>query len=169
MGTGGVALFALQFAKLFGCRVLALTSAAAKEALLRDLGADAVLNYRETPNWAGPAREITGGVDIAVETAGATLPQTIDAMGFNSFVGVIGFLGAKAAEVNIRKLIGGCIHVQGIATGSRTDLEELIQAIDTHCLKPVIDEARFSLDHLAAALARQAARDHVGKIVIDIA
>ncbi len=168
MGTGGVALFALQFAKLAGARVVALTSSVAKDELLTGLGADAVIDYAATPDWAGPVREITGGVDIAVETAGSTLPLTLQSMAFNGFVGVISFLGAKEAPADIRKLIGGCLRVQGIATGSRTSLEEAIAAIDAHGLKPVLDEARFTLGGLADALARQAARGHVGKITLDL-
>ena len=169
MGTGGVALFALQFAKLLGARVVALTSSAAKADLLTSHGADAVINYHDTPDWAAAVRELSaGGVGVAVETVGATLPQTVQSMAFNGFVGVIGFLGAKQATADIRKLIGGCITVQGIATGSRTNLEEAIAAIDTHGLKPVLDAGRFSMDQLGAALDRQARRGHVGKITIDL-
>jgi NADPH:quinone reductase-like Zn-dependent oxidoreductase len=170
MGTGGVALFALQFAKLMGASVVALTSTAEKVALLEGLGADAVLNYRETSDWADRVREITGGgADIAVETVGATLPETLKAMAFNGYVGVIGFLGAKEAPVDIRKLIGGVLRVQGIATGSRSSVEAMVAAIDAHGLKPVIDDSRFALADLGRALERQAARAHVGKIVVDIA
>lgn len=169
MGTGGVALFALQFARLAGARVVALTSTAGKAALLADLGAEAVVNYAETPEWGARVKQITGGgVNVAVETAGATLPQTLAAMAFNGFVGVIGFLGATEAPADIRKLIGGCIRVQGIATGSRSSLEELIAAIDAHGLKPVIDPRRFRLDALAEALDYQAGRGHVGKVLLDI-
>ena len=168
-GTGGVALFALQFARLAGARVVAVTSTAEKAALLTRLGADAVVSYVEEPDWGARVKALTGGVHVAVETAGSSLPQTLAAMAFNGFVGVIGFLGAKEAPVDIRKLIGGCIRVQGIATVSRTNLEELIATIDAHGLKPVIDEARFALPDLGRALARQAGRGHVGKIVIDIA
>ena len=169
MGTGGVALFALQFAKLAGASVVALTSSNDKAELLSNLGADAVVNYKDTPDWAPVVRDITGdGVDIAVETVGATLPLTLGSMAFNGFVGVIGFLGAKQAPADIGKLIGGCIRVQGIATGSRTNLEEAIAAIDAHGLKPVLDAGRFSMDQLGAALERQKSRAHIGKITIDL-
>ena len=170
MGTGGVALFALQFAKLAGASVVALTSSQDKAVVLSDLGADAVVNYKDTPDWAPAVRDITGGgVDIAVETAGATLPLTLGSMAFNGFVGVIGFLGAKQAPVDIGKLIGGCIRLQGIATGSRTNLEEAIAAIDVHGLKPVLDAERFPMDQVGKALERQASRAHIGKITIDLA
>ena len=82
---------------------------------------------------------------------------------------MIGFLGAKQAPADIGKMIGGCLRVQGIATGSRTSLEEAIAAIDRHAVKPVLDEARFSMDGLGAALERQANRTHIGKITIDLA
>jgi NADPH:quinone reductase-like Zn-dependent oxidoreductase len=169
MGTGGVALFALQFAKLAGASVVALTSSQEKADLLSTLGADAVVNYQETPDWAPVVRDISGGgVDIAIETVGSTLPQTLQSMAFNGFVGVIGFLGSKQAPADIGKLIGGCIRVQGIATGSRTNLEEAISAIDAHGLKPILDEARFSMDQVGEALKRQANRGHIGKITIDL-
>jgi NADPH:quinone reductase-like Zn-dependent oxidoreductase len=169
MGTGGVALFALQFAKLAGASVVALTSSQDKADLLSSLGADAVVNYKDTPDWAPAVREISGGgVDIAVETVGSTLPLTLGCMAFNGFVGVIGFLGAKQAPADIGKLIGGCIRVQGIATGSRTSLEEAIAAIDAHKVKPVLDAGRFSMDQLGKALERQASRAHIGKITIDL-
>ena len=168
-GTGGVALFALQFAKLTGASVVALTSTTEKADLLTRLGADEVVNYRTTPEWADRVREITrDGVDIAVETVGSTLPQTLRSMAFNGYVGAIGFLGGTQAPLEIRKLVGGVQRVQGVATGSRTNLEELIAAIDAHELKPVIDETVFALDELGAALERQKGRDHIGKIVIGI-
>lgn len=169
MGTGGVALFALQFAKLAGASVVALTSSEPKAELLRSLGADAVINYSKTPDWSAAVLEASGGIDIAVETVGATLPQTLKSMAFNSYVGVIGFLGATEAVTDVRKLIGGCIRLQGTASGSRTSLEEAIAAIDAHGLKPVVDEAHFSMDEVGAALGRQAQRGHIGKITIDLA
>ena len=169
MGTGGVAIFALQFAKLAGGRVVALTSTAEKAKLLRSLGADAVVNYVEMPDWGAQVKDITGGgAHVAVETAGGTLPQTLAAMAFNGFVAVIGFLGATEAPADIRRLIGMCLRVQGVASGSRTNLEEAIAAIDAHGVKPVLDSRRFSLAETGNALRHQAKRGHVGKIVIDI-
>ena len=166
-GTGGVALFALQFAKLAGARVLALSSSEDKLVRVRDLGADATINYRETPEWGAAARAATGGrgADIVVETAGSTLPQALQAVAFGGFVGVIGFVGGYRAEVDIRQLIGPMVRVQGIAVGSRLRFEAMNRAIAAHRLKPVVERV-FSLERAADAFALMERGGHFGKIAM---
>ena len=108
-GTGGVAVFALQLAKLAGARVVALSSSDEKLARAREFGADATINYRTTPEWAAAAREATGGrgLDIVVETGGAsTLPQALAAAAFGGFVGVVGPVGGFEARHDVRQLLG---------------------------------------------------------------
>jgi NADPH:quinone reductase-like Zn-dependent oxidoreductase len=168
-GTGGVALFALQLAGAAGARVIALTSDAAKAELLRRLGADTVINYRETPAWAPAVRAATGGrgVEIVVETAGSSLPQSLAAVAFGGFVGVIGFVGGYETALNIRQLIGPMVRLQGIVVGSRARLEALIRAMSLHQIKPVIDSS-FTLADTAAAFRRLASGAHTGKIVITL-
>ena len=141
-GTGGVAIFALQFAKLAGARVAAISSSDEKLARVRELGADATVNYRTTPEWGPAVREATGGrgVDIVVETGGAaTLPQALTATAFGGFVGIVGFVGGFEAKVDVRRLLGPMIRVQGIAVGSRARFEAMNRAIAAHGLRPVID------------------------------
>jgi NADPH:quinone reductase-like Zn-dependent oxidoreductase len=169
-GTGGVAIFALQFAKLAGARVMALSSSDEKLIRMRALGADATINYREVPDWAGPVREATGGrgVDIVVETTGSTLPASLAATAFGGFVGVIGFVGGFTAEIDVRRLLGPMLRVQGIAVGSRSGFEAMNRAIDAHRLKPVVDRV-FPLAETGEAFARLERGQHFGKIAVTLA
>ncbi|NUU01230.1 zinc-dependent alcohol dehydrogenase family protein [Herbaspirillum robiniae] len=166
-GTGGVALFAAQFARAAGARVIGLTSGDAKAALMRDLGVDTVINYRQTPEWAGAVREATGGrgVDIVVETTGSSLSQSLSAVRFNGFVGVIGFVGGMEAPLNIRQLIGPMIRMQGVVVGSRASLEAMMRMMAMHQIKPLIDST-FPLERAAEGFSRMEQGAHSGKIVI---
>ena len=170
-GTGGVAVFALQFAKLAGARVVALSSSDEKLARARALGADAAINYRTTPEWAAAAREATGGrgVDIVVETGGAaTLPQALAATAFGGFVGVVGFVGGFEATLDVRRLLGPMVRVQGIAVGSRSRFEAMNRAIAAHGLRPVVDRT-FPLEAAAEAFALMERGGHFGKIAVSLA
>jgi NADPH:quinone reductase-like Zn-dependent oxidoreductase len=169
-GTGGVALFALQFAKLAGARVLVLSSSEQKLARARDLGADATINYREVPEWGTAGKAAMGGhgADIVVETAGSTLAQALSAAAFGGFVGVIGFVGGYQAAIDIRQLIGPMVRIQGIAVGSRTRFEAMNRAIAAHELRPVVDQV-FPLERAADAFALMERSGHFGKIAISLA
>jgi NADPH:quinone reductase-like Zn-dependent oxidoreductase len=166
-GTGGVALFALQFAKLAGARVIALSSSDEKLARAKALGADAGVNYRTTPDWEKAVRALTGGrgVEIVVETAGATLDQSLAALAFGGFVGVVGFVAGYKAEIPIRALLGPMLRVQGIAVGSRARFEAMNRAIGLHGLKPVIDRV-FPFAESADAFRHMRSGAHFGKVVI---
>ncbi len=166
-GTGGVALFALQFAKLAGAKVIALSSSDEKLARAKQLGADAGINYRTTPAWEGPVKEATGGrgVDIVVETAGSTLHQSLAALAFGGFIGVVGFVGGYKAEIPLRAVIGPMVRIQGIAVGSRARFEAMNRAISQHGLRPVVDST-YPLEQAADAFRHMRAGKHFGKIVI---
>ncbi|MCU0870661.1 MAG: NAD(P)-dependent alcohol dehydrogenase [Burkholderiales bacterium] len=168
-GTGGVALFALQFAKLAGAKVIVISSSDEKLARAKALGADVGINYRATPDWHVAVKEATGGrgVDIIVETVGASLDKSLGAVAFGGFIGVIGFVAGYEAKIPLRAVIGPMIRVQGIAVGSRTRFEAMNRAIAQHGLKPVIDST-FSLADGADAFRRLEKGAHFGKIVIDI-
>ncbi len=168
-GTGGVALFAVQFAKLAGAQVIILSSSDEKLARAMTLGADVGVNYRSTPKWEDAVKAATGGrgVDIVVETAGASLAQSLACTAFGGFVGVVGFVAGYTAEIPLRALIGPLTRVQGIAVGSRTRFEAMNRAIEHHGLKPVVD-SRFPLADAAAAFAHLRDGKHFGKIVIDV-
>lgn len=169
MGTGGVALFALQFARCFGARVIALTSTDAKAVLLKKMGADAVVNYRSTPDWEVAVRAATGGlgVDIVVETVGNTLAKSLTATAFGGFVGVIGFVAGQEATINVRQLLGPMVRVQGIAVGSRERFEAMLRAMKLHKLHPVIDST-FPLARTAEAFRKIERAEHIGKITISL-
>lgn len=168
-GTGGVAIFALQFAKLAGARVVVLSSSDEKLERARALGADATISYRTTPEWAAPVRTATGGrgADIVVETAGHTLTQSLSAAAFGGFIGVIGFTGGYAAKLDVRQLLGPMIRVQGIAVGSRNRFEAMNRAIKVHGLKPVVDQV-FPLAETREAFELIKRGGHFGKIGIAV-
>lgn len=168
-GSGGVALFAAQFARASGARVIALSGSAAKAEILRGHGADLVIDYRQTPRWSGAVLEATGGrgADIIVETVGTTLDQSLAAVAFGGFIGVVGFLGGFEVPLNVRHLIGPMVRLQGIVVGSRATLESVIRLMEMHRIKPLVDSV-FPLERTAEAFRRMQAALHAGKIVIDV-
>jgi NADPH:quinone reductase-like Zn-dependent oxidoreductase len=168
-GTGGVALFALQFAKAAGAFVVATSSSDDKLQRARALGADAVVNYRSDAQWPQAVRTATDGrgADIIVETGGATLQQSLSAAAFGGFVGVVGFVAGYEAAFGVRQLLGPMLRVQGIAVGSRARFEAMNRAIEQHRIRPVIDSS-FELADGAAAFWHMASGRHFGKIVITL-
>ena len=168
-GTGGVALFALQFARLAGARVIALSSSDEKLARARQLGAEIGINYRTTADWNVAVRDATQGkgVQIIVETAGATLDKSLASLAFGGFVGIVGFVAGYKAEIPLRAMIGPMIRMQGIAVGSRARFEAMNRAITQHKLKPVVDST-FPLDRAADAFRRMEQGKHFGKIVVNL-
>ena len=168
-GTGGVALFALQFAKLAGARVIVLSSSDEKLVRAKALGADAGINYRTTPDWNVAVKDATQGkgVEIVVETAGATLDKSLAALAFGGFIGVVGFVAGYKAEIPLRAVIGPMVRMQGIAVGSRARFEAMNRAIAQHQLKPVIDSS-FPLEQAADAFRHMEQGRHFGKIVVNL-
>lgn len=169
-GTGGVALFALQFAKAAGATVVITSSSDDKLRRARGLGADIGINYRTNPDWPQAVREATGGrgVDIVVETGGATLPQSLATVAFGGFVAVVGFVAGYEAKIGIRQLLAPMARVQGIAVGSRARFERMNRVIDAHGIKPVIDRS-FSLEEGADAFRHLAdGTGHFGKVVVTL-
>jgi NADPH:quinone reductase-like Zn-dependent oxidoreductase len=167
-GSGGVSLFALQLAKLFGARVLATSSSDAKLAQLRTLGADAVIDYARNPEWQGAVLELTAGdgVDRVVEVGGAhTLPRSIAATRHGGRISIVGLLTGMpsiSAEFFARGLHFDTIHV-----GKRLHLEQLVRAMAHHCVGPLIDR-EFGFDDADQAFQHFAERRHTGKVVIRI-
>ena len=167
MGTGGVALFSLQFARIFGARVIALTSTAEKAALMKRLGADAVINYKSTPDWEIAVRAAThgDGVDIVVETVGSTLDKSLASVAFGGFVAVIGSVGGQDSKVNVRQILGPLVRIQGIAVGSRARFESMLRAVSLHKLHPVIDST-YPISETGDAFRKLQRAGHIGKITI---
>ncbi len=166
-GTGGVSLFALQFALIKGASVIATSSSDEKLNRVRELGASEVINYKETPNWGKRVRELTNGrgVDHVVEVGGAgTLAQSFTAVRRGGNIALIGVL-TGAGEVNPMPILMNAINVHGIYVGSRRMFEDMNQTIESEKMKPVVDR-EFAFDEAREALRLMEAGGHFGKIVI---
>jgi NADPH:quinone reductase-like Zn-dependent oxidoreductase len=167
-GTGGVALFALQFAKMHGARVILTSSSDAKLARAEALGADHLINYRSAPDWHERARAITGGrgVDHVVEIGGAaTLERSIAALRPSGTVSLIGVLGGNAPELPLGRVVTRNLRLQGVTVGSRDTFEAMVRAIEVAGSRPVLDERRFAFEELGEALAALPDGRHFGKVV----
>lgn len=165
VGSGGVALFALQFAKLFGAKVIALTSNEEKVARLVQLGADAVVNSRANPEWNSVVRELTDGrgVDHVVETGGVgTLARSIACTAEEGAVNVVAALDDGSIEV---RALRSPVTIRRTYVGSRASFEHMCRAIGANSLHPVIDRS-FAFADAKKALEAFDARKHFGKIVI---
>ncbi len=170
-GTGGVSIWALQLARAAGLRTIVTSSSDAKLARARDLGADATINYRSTPDWQDEALRVTGGrgVDLVLDVGGEdTLARSLAAVRFGGTVAVIGGLGGLGgAAISPLALIGGGKRVVGIYVGSRRSAEDLYRLVAQTGLRPLVDrvfpfaQAREAYRHLADA-------QHMGKVVIDV-
>ena len=170
LGTGGVSLFALQFAKAAGARVIATSSSDEKLAKLKGLGADSVINYKAVADWGQKAKELTDGrgVDHVIEVGGpSTLSQSIAACRMGGHIALVGVLTGFAAEVSLPALFSNQIRTSGIFIGSRDDQEDMIRAIEVNRLKPVIDR-RFPLSEMVAAFKYFESQKHFGKICLEI-
>lgn len=169
-GTGGVSLFALQFARLAGARVIATSSAPDRLGRLEELGAGDVINYREVPDWGRRARALAGGrgVDHVVEVGGAgTLAQSIRAVRVGGTVSLIGVLGGAKPDFNLAHVVMQNIRLQGVTVGSRDQFEHMLAAIATHKLRPVIDRM-FPLAEIRAAIEHLGSGRHIGKVCISL-
>jgi NADPH:quinone reductase-like Zn-dependent oxidoreductase len=169
-GTGGVSIFALQFARAMGATVIATSSSDEKLARLKTMGADHVINYRAEAKWGDIARALTSGrgVDHVVEIGGAgTLPQSISAARIGGHISLIGVLAGLQGPVPTALLMSKQVRLIGITVGTRRQQRDMITAIERIGLRPVIDR-HFPLDGLADAFRYQESGRHFGKIVIDI-
>lgn len=166
LGTGGVSIFALQFAKIMGARVILTSSSDAKLERAKAMGADDTINYRTTPEWQDAVTDLTGGVgvDVTVEVGGAgTLTRSIAATRVGGRIGLIGVL--TGGEINPTLIMRKSLMVQGIYVGSSKMFADMNAAISLHGLEPVIDTT-FAFDDAKAAYHAMEAAGHFGKIVI---
>lgn len=168
-GSGGVSVFALQFAKLFGARVLVTTSGPAKAERLRQLGADEVIDRESVPDWSAAVRALTGGqgADHIVEIGGAgTLEKSVAAAAVEAQINMVGVL-EKSAGVDPGLFMRGVTSIRRITVGSRAAFEAMNRAIAFHRLAPVIDRM-FPFEEAPQAYRHLAGRGHFGKVVISI-
>jgi NADPH:quinone reductase-like Zn-dependent oxidoreductase len=166
IGTGGVSVLALQLAKAAGAYVIATSSSDAKLTRMQALGADAVINSRQTPDWGiEAARLANGGVDHVVEVGGpGTLAQSMQAVGFGGEIALIGVLSMEG-DTNPMPLMLKGASLRGIFVGSAQMARDLNGFIDRHTIKPAID-AHFDFADAKAAYAYQSSADVFGKVVI---
>jgi NADPH:quinone reductase-like Zn-dependent oxidoreductase len=167
LGSGSVSLFALQFAKLFGARVIATTSSDEKASRLKAAGADAVINYRETPEWHLAVRALTGGrgADQVVEIGGGTLEKSIQSTALNGQVNFIGRLSDAASKIDINLLYKSVATLRVIFAGNRAQFIAMNRAIAVNRLKPIIDRT-FAFEEVAEAFCYYEKAKPLGKVVI---
>ena len=168
-GTGGVSLFALQFARMHGARVIATSSSPAKLERAIAMGASDGIDYRATPDWDKRARQLTGGAGVThvVEVGGvATLGRSLNAVAGGGYVAVIGVLSGIAGELSIASILHKHLRVQGIYVGSRSMFEAMNRAIEFNRIHPTVDRV-FPMSEIRDALRRMESATHFGKIVID--
>ncbi len=169
LGTGGVSVFAVQLAKMFGASVIATSSSDEKIAKLRSVGADETINYRDREDWDRAVLELTAkrGVDHVIEVGGAgTIARSVNAVKTAGHVAVIGVL-TSGNDFNPVSLLMKSARMQGIYVGSRSMFEDLNQAITVSGLRPVIDRI-FGFSEVKEALRYMESCSHFGKIVVKI-
>jgi len=168
-GTGGVSIFALQFARLKGARVLGISSSDEKLERAAALGLDAGLNYGDNPDWDRWAHDQTGGdgVDLVVEVGGlGTLTRSLRAIRMGGTVAQIGVLAAGAETIPLGLIFHKWSRIQGIYVGSRRDFQDMNRAISLAELRPVGEE--FEWTQAREVLERMEEGSHFGKMVLTV-
>jgi NADPH:quinone reductase-like Zn-dependent oxidoreductase len=167
-GSGGVSLFALQIAKVFGLKIIATTSSKEKERKLKSLGANEVINYKQFPEWSAEVRRLNGGagVDVTLDVAGTdTIEQSVLSVKQHGFVGLIGLMTGTKLTVDLIPLITNYVRLQAYSVGNAQDLNDFVSAIETNNIIPVVDSV-FSLEKVQDAFRRFKSGEAFGKVVI---
>ncbi|MCP1997043.1 NAD(P)-dependent alcohol dehydrogenase [Flavobacterium sp. HSC-61S13] len=167
-GTGGVSIFALQFAKALGAKVIILSSSDDKLIKAKQLGADETINYKVYPDWEKRVLELTNGqgVDLSLEMAWGTLEQTITSMKLGGKIVVIGLMAGSDVNLSVFGVLQKSLTIQGIQIGSKRSFEQMIQAIEDYKMNAIIDKV-FPVTALAAALEYFNQGKHFGKVVLN--
>jgi NADPH:quinone reductase-like Zn-dependent oxidoreductase len=169
-GTGGVSMFAMQFAQLLGAEVIMTSSSDDKLERVTEMGVSHGINYRDEADWGRVVRDLTDGrgADHIIEVGGAgTLQQSLTAVRYGGHISVIGVLSGASQEINVVPILMHNVRVQGIFVGSREMLENMVRAIEINQMRPVVDrvfefgEAREALEYLKAGR-------HSGKVVVKV-
>jgi NADPH:quinone reductase-like Zn-dependent oxidoreductase len=165
-GGGGVSLFALQFAKLFGARVIVVSSSRERCARIEALGADTAIDYSAEPGWDKTVRTLTGGmgVDVTVELGGA---KTVDrSLAATRVGGRLALVGLLTGVPNIASsMFSSGVEISPTRVGSREHFEAITRALDFHKIHPVID-SRYTFEQLPEAFRRLQSGQHMGKVVV---
>lgn len=168
-GSGGMSILALQLAKAAGATIFATTSNPAKAERLKEMGAVAVVNYKEDSRWGKTINKLSGGgVDHVLDVGGgSTMKQSIEAVGVGGHIASIGILGGgRSGEITFPKLFFKHIRMTGLAVGSNLMQQKMVRAINVSGMKPIIDKS-FAFDQLAAAFTYQDSGQQFGKIVLE--
>ncbi|KAH9212014.1 chaperonin 10-like protein [Leptodontidium sp. 2 PMI_412] len=173
-GTGGVSIFAAQFALAAGATVIGTTSSVSKAEILKSLGVQHVINYRDDPNWGETARQLTQGkegVDFIIEVGGVTtIKQSLKAIKIDGVIGIVGFVGGNTPDQpSFMDVLSQICTVRGLYVGSRLQFEDMNRAIDANNIKPIVDKAVFSLEELKEAYQYMWDQKHFGKLTIKVA
>ena len=168
LGTGGVSVFALHFAKFLGARVIITSSSHQKLARAKELGAAAGVNYTATPDWPTAVMELTDGVgaDHVVDTVG-NLKEALAAVRLGGTVAFVGLLAGISTDLDLVSFMGKSARVQAVDVGSRQMFEDMNKAIRLHKLHPVVDRV-FGFSELGAALKYLGEGRHLGKICLRV-
>jgi NADPH:quinone reductase-like Zn-dependent oxidoreductase len=167
-GTGGVSLFATQFARIAGASVVATSSSDEKLACVGTMGAAHLVNYRSTPDWDGRVLELTDGrgVDHVVDVVGGeNLNRSLNAVRVGGTISLVGLLAGTSAPVETFLMAEKNVRLHGILVGSRAMFEQMNAAIVEHRLRPVVDRV-FALEEVGAALRRLESGAHFGKVCV---
>jgi NADPH:quinone reductase-like Zn-dependent oxidoreductase len=169
-GTGGVSMFAVQFAKAFGARVVMTSSADEKLAKARAYGVDEGINYRTVPDWPKQVLQVTGGhgADFIVNIAGKdTLAQSTQSLAYGGTLAIVGGITGYHGEVPAWDLLAKTAQARGIYVGSQADYRRMLDFISKHRLRPVIDRV-YPFEQYAQALQHLDSGDFIGKVVIRV-
>jgi len=172
-GTGGVSIFALQFAKAAGAKVIATTSSDKKADVLKHLGADHVINYKSDEKWGETAKSLTrAGLGCAhiLEVGGPkTMAQTLKAIKPEGVISIIGFLGGMSKDQpSFLECLNNMCTVRGVFVGSRLQFDAMNAAIDANGIKPVVDENVFNFEDLKEAYQYMWEQKHFGKVIVKV-
>ena len=168
LGTGGVSIFALQFAKIFGARVIVTSSSDQKLERAKELGADGTINYKTRPNWPKAVAQLTDGLgaDYVVDTVG-DLKQSIAAVRLGGAVAFVGLLIGITAQVDLVTFMGKSARVEAVDVGSREMFEAMNKAIALHAMRPIVDRV-FEFHELREALTYLRDAQHFGKVCLRV-
>jgi NADPH:quinone reductase-like Zn-dependent oxidoreductase len=166
LGTGGVSIFALQFARFLGARVIVTSSSDQKLVRAKELGAAEVINYKMDPDWPNAVMELTDdiGADYVVDTVGG-LREAIAAVRLGGTVAFVGLLIGMTSEVDLVTFMGKCARVEAVDVGSREMFEAMNEAIAFHAMRPVVDRV-FGFSELREALNYLREARHFGKVCL---
>lgn len=169
-GSGGLSVFMLQLAKALGIGTIMISSSDEKLARLKAMGADVLINYRNDPDWAMTVRDRTGGrgVDLALDIGGqSTFAKSVAACRMGGHLIVVGTTSNEVPQLPLRDVVMRHIRIGGMAVGSVAQLGDLVQFVEDHALRPVIDRC-FPLAELSEAFRYQLTGAHLGKIVVTL-